>query len=144
MASPLTAYRFLSPYQYPLPPVPWCSFNSPCVIKKNTTYFACIYPKQSLNQWHLTSHNKFVFAFFSIPRGDSKHDFPWRASENRSCINIQWCLQKKESEIISEQSMVNQNKVGNCLNNMLPLESGKLKSTGLINRPFTDTAAILN
>ena len=40
---------------------------------------------------------------------------------------------KRESEIISEQSMVNQNKVGNCLNNILPLESGKLKSTGLIN-----------
>ena len=40
---------------------------------------------------------------------------------------------KRESEIISEQSMVNENKVGNCLNNILPLESGKLKSIGLIN-----------
>ena len=35
--------------------------------------------------------------------------------------------------MISEQSMVNQKKVGNCLNNILPLESGKLKSTGLVN-----------
>ena len=41
---------------------------------------------------------------------------------------------KKESEIVSEQSMVNKNKVGNCLNNIFfYLWSQKLKTTGLIN-----------
>ena len=44
--------------------------------------------------------------------------FPGGQVRTEVVLTYNGACKKKESEIVSEQSMVNKNKVGNCLNNI--------------------------